>query len=492
MQTDGTWNAHTSKSVVDNYVWFRREVWHDFGHHIGMPQITFWRNIQYVWVCFWIVEGKRTMPLKNECSRGYSDIQKQRRSVESKVSKIGGPRLCGLLRSEMKTGRGPYKPWKNQRMGNQDNDDTLVPFQKTQRRFNRHETWVDLHTWKCNMARKIWIQMGLLFCEKIAESMWRAVGWACEGKSNVVMNSPGEVRDGGTRRKHVDKTPTQNTHLCSTVCPQARNAHHALGSSRTDCGVIFVRLKRFCHLVSHMSHFLLFSHLPFTTSTSSSSCTLPSTTTQGHAAHISKLSQPTSCTIKNHSCVKTCRVAETRAPQLPQVVSPQSLRLSQGAKIILEIQINCMMYRKIFGEEGHRAPNTEEVKEFGEIETAGLPNSKMSETSYFQSQIHFDNSVESIADSDFEDGVLQEMLTSPLCPESLGETRCNGHTGERGKCTKNSSRAKRTFEVSFIWRSESWGESRCIVFVWTGKLDQEFCVRKRQSVEFEWNSARSQ
>ena len=36
------------------------------------------------------------------------------------------------------------------------------------------------------------------------------------------------------------------------------------------------------------------------------------------------------------------------------------------------------------------------------------------ETSYFQSQMHFDDSVESIADSDLKDGELQKMLTSPL------------------------------------------------------------------------------
>ena len=34
--------------------------------------------------------------------------------------------------------------------------------------------------------------------------------------------------------------------------------------------------------------------------------------------HISKLPQSTSCAIENHSGVKTCRVAETRAPQLTQ------------------------------------------------------------------------------------------------------------------------------------------------------------------------------
>ena len=34
--------------------------------------------------------------------------------------------------------------------------------------------------------------------------------------------------------------------------------------------------------------------------------------------------------------------------------------------------------------------------------------------SCFQSQMHFEDSVESIADSDFEDGGLQKLLTSPL------------------------------------------------------------------------------
>ena len=36
------------------------------------------------------------------------------------------------------------------------------------------------------------------------------------------------------------------------------------------------------------------------------------------------------------------------------------------------------------------------------------------EMSCLQSQMHFDESVESIADSDLEDGDLQKLLTSPL------------------------------------------------------------------------------
>ena len=66
------------------------------------------------------------------------------------------------------------------------------------------------------------------------------------------------------------------------------------------------------------------------------------------------------------------------------------------------------------GERDHRVPITEEVEEFGEIGTAGVLDSEISETSYFQSQMHVDDSVESTADSDLEDGELQQMLTSPL------------------------------------------------------------------------------
>ena len=86
------------------------------------------------------------------------------------------------------------------------------------------------------------------------------------------------------RRGVETRHPPKITHLCSTVCSQARNAHHALGSSHTDCSVIFCAPeKNLSYGVAHVSP-LLFSHLPFTTSTSSSSFTLPSATTQEHAA----------------------------------------------------------------------------------------------------------------------------------------------------------------------------------------------------------------
>ena len=54
------------------------------------------------------------------------------------------------------------------------------------------------------------------------------------------------------------------------------------------------------------------------------------------------------------------------------------------------------------------------MKTFGEIGTPDSPDSEISETSHFQSQMHYDDSVESIAASDLEDGELRKMLSSPL------------------------------------------------------------------------------
>ena len=84
-------------------------------------------------------------------------------------------------------------------------------------------------------------------------------------------------------RRGVYTGHTHNNHLCSTGCSQARNAPHVLGSSHTDCSVIFVRLKRVCHLVRTCLTLCCCSLTCRTTSTSSSSFTLLSTTTPEHA-----------------------------------------------------------------------------------------------------------------------------------------------------------------------------------------------------------------
>ena len=58
------------------------------------------------------------------------------------------------------------------------------------------------------------------------------------------------------------------------------------------------------------------------------------------------------------------------------------------------------------------------MEEFAEFWTVGVLDSEVSETSFFQPQVHFDNSVESIAESDLKDG-------------EFGKTRCNGLARER-------------------------------------------------------------
>ena len=55
----------------------------------------------------------------------------------------------------------------------------------------------------------------------------------------------------------------------------------------------------------------------------------------------------------------------------------------------------------------------------------------------------------------WRDTKVAEFTT--VCPKSFGETRCNGRSGERGKCTN----------VSFIRWSESFRETGCIVFTKT-------------------------
>ena len=124
---------------------------------------------------------------------------------------------------------------------------------------------------------------------------------------------------------------------------------------------IFVRLKRSCRLVLHMSHPWL-THLPFATSTSSSSFTLPSTTTQEHAAqpvqddqvrehpaHHAHLQAPSVHKLRRQESLWRENLQSGGNPHTttPQVMSPKSLRLSQGSKIMLEVHINYMTYWKI-------------------------------------------------------------------------------------------------------------------------------------------------
>ena len=63
-------------------------------------------------------------------------------------------------------------------------------------------------------------------------------------------------------------------------------------------------------------------------------------------------------------------------------MSPKELAtVSKDRSVLLEIHYQSYNVQEKVGEEDHRAPITEEVEEFGEIGTAGVPDSEISETS---------------------------------------------------------------------------------------------------------------
>ena len=109
-----------------------------------------------------------------------------------------------------------------------------------------------------------------------------------------------------------------------------------------------------------------------------------------------------------------------REQTLPEVVSPEPATIS-GSSLADIYQF--LDVQREFGEENQQAPIVEEVNEFGVsqfIQTQSLLDHEMAETShvedmcYLQSQMQFEESVESTADSDLEDGELQKLLTSQL------------------------------------------------------------------------------
>ena len=171
-----------------------------------------------------------------------------------------------------------------------------------------------------------------------------------------------------------------------------------------------------------MSHPWLFSHAPSSMSTSSSSPTYPATQRE-HSLHPAHLQAPSVDKLRHQESLWREDLQSGGNPRTTTSTSYEPKELATVSRIeaysgdpyqLHDVQEN-------FGEEDHRAPITEEEGEFGEIGTAGVLDSKLSEKSYFQSQMHFDDSAESIADSDLEGGELKKMLTSPLYAQKASE-----------------------------------------------------------------------
>ena len=89
--------------------------------------------------------GRADAISKQGLLEGQRGIQEQRPSVEGKVSMSGGPCVS----------RGLSRQWKNKGW----ETETMTRLFRLKQQ--KDETWVDFHIRTCNMARKIWVQMGL-------------------------------------------------------------------------------------------------------------------------------------------------------------------------------------------------------------------------------------------------------------------------------------------------------------------------------------------
>ena len=170
--------------------------------------------------------------------------------------------------------------------------------------------------------------------------------------------------------------------------------------------------KEFSHLVCHMSHPWLFSHAHSSMSSSSSSQTYP-TTQREHSVHPAHLQAPSVDKLRHQESLwrEDLRSGGNLRTTTPTGYEPKELATVSRIEAYSGDPYQLYDAQRECGERDHRALITEEVEEFREIGTHSLPDSQVSETSHYQSHMQFDDSAESIAFSDLEDGGLQKMLT---------------------------------------------------------------------------------
>ena len=144
--------------------------------------------------------------------------------------------------------------------------------------------------------------------------------------------------------------------------------------------------------------------------------------------------------------MKTCRVAETRARQLPQVMSPKNLRLSLGSKIILEIHINCMMYGKKWR---RRSPSSDHQRSEGICRNWNSPLTQRRPTSNRRCISTIPWKALQFLISKIES--YKKMLTSPLYAQKASRKPDAMVVQEKEVSAQYiSSRSKGKVEVSFI------------------------------------------
>ena len=184
--------------------------------------------------------------------------------------------------------------------------------------------------------------------------------------------------------RDVDRTPTHNTHLCRTVCSQARNAHTTCLAQ--ELHVIFVRLKRIWsssvqHVSSlivlspafHHEHFLFLIHSSFfDTRTRSTIGTTRATPRTQNIPHISKLPQPTCLRHQESLWRENLQSGGNPRTTTPTSYEPKELGTVSRIEAYSGDPYQIYDVQEKVGEKDHRGPITEQVEELGEIGTAGL------------------------------------------------------------------------------------------------------------------------
>ena len=141
--------------------------------------------------------------------------------------------------------------------------------------------------------------------------------------SSIVITMNVEFNFMCRRKKHSifcrHDTHSQYTSISTTVCAQARNAQTSRLAQELHCHLCAPEKSLVIWCVACLILGCLTCLSPRASLLLLLRPFLPHTENTQYITHISKLRQSTSCAIKNHSGVKTCRVAETRALQLSQI-----------------------------------------------------------------------------------------------------------------------------------------------------------------------------
>ena len=257
------------------------------------------------------------------------------------------------------------------------------------------------------------------------------------------------------QRVYTEYTPT----ACMTHI-QSVHKHARMGMGMRTCGsrlsscIIFAAPKRIHLQVNHLTPMLVVpapSHFqstarstswtarpsprpqctPTTTSarTSSSSCR-----TNSSVSPYQQTQSGRKTTLKNHSQTLNMSAGNLRN-NTPTGYEPDRRDCDDSDDVSGRgISINKTMYRVNLENKINKLQLWKKREDLDKMQVQSLLDQEMAKMSpiwkmsYRQSRMHFDESMESEADSDLEDGEIRKLLTpTTVWPKSFWETRCHGH-----------------------------------------------------------------